>query len=112
MLQSQLATNLNETYAKVSEVQRANVAAIEKNRELTKELMELVEQIKPKAIENIEDPQIQAHITSLEREIKPLSQKWRILKSLLAGSIVGSGVDWARDPALLELVLDDEDEMV
>lgn len=112
MVQSQLATKLNETYARVSEAQRANAIAVRKNRELTEELMDLVQQTKPKRTEEIEDPRLRAQITNLEREIKPLIQKLRILKSLVAGSIVGSGVDWARDPTLLGLVLDDEDEMV
>ncbi|KAL9096745.1 MAG: hypothetical protein Q9165_001233 [Trypethelium subeluteriae] len=112
MLQSQLVTELRETHTKLSERERANLVAVQKNRELTQELMELVEQTKPMATNEIEDPGARAQLASLERDIKPLEQKWRVLKSLLAGAIVGSGVDWARDPVLRDLVLDDEDEMV
>ncbi|KAL9067965.1 MAG: hypothetical protein Q9157_006636 [Trypethelium eluteriae] len=112
MLQSQLVTELRETHTKLSETERANLVAVQKNREFTQELMGLVEETKPKATNEVGDPGARAQLASLERDIKPLKQKWRVLKGLLAGAIVGSGVDWARDPVLQDLVLDDEDETV
>ncbi|KAI9660969.1 MAG: hypothetical protein M1821_009296 [Bathelium mastoideum] len=111
MLQSQLAATLNETHTKISEAKCANMLAVEKNRELTQELMDVVQQTKPRTIDEFQSPEARAQLMHLEREIKPLRQKWRVLKGLLAGTIVGSGVDWARDPALQALVLDNEVEM-
>ena len=112
MLHSYLATNLDEMHAKLFEVERSNMVAIHKNKDLTQELMELVQQTQPKATTEVSDLQQQAQLTYLEREIKPLKRRWRVMKSLLTGTIVGSGVDWARDATLQDLVLDDEDEMV
>ena len=111
MLESQLAINLRETHAKVSNVKRANMIATQKNRKLTQELMDLVEQTKPPTMSEVQDHEARARLANLEREIKPLTQQWRVMKGVLAGSIVGSGVDWARDPTLRDLVMDDEDEM-
>ena len=36
---------------------------------------------------------------------------WRIWKSVVGGIIAGSGVDWAADTKLLEVVMDEEDEI-
>jgi Centromere protein H (CENP-H) len=42
-----------------------------------------------------------------EREEKEAKRKWRIMKGLVAGVVVGSGVRWAEDEELVDLVLDD-----
>jgi len=37
-------------------------------------------------------------------------KRWRIMKSVVAAIIAGSGVDWARNNDLRNLVLDEEIE--
>ena len=51
-----------------------------------------------------------ARLTGTEDEVKVAREKRRILKSVLASIIAGSGVDWTREEDLTNLVLDDEDE--
>lgn len=53
-------------------------------------------------------PKAQAQLSELDAEVKASRQKWRIMKGTASGTIVGSGIDWARDPGLLEIVLDDD----
>lgn len=51
----------------------------------------------------------QAQLNELDAEVKSSRQKWRIMKGTASGTIVGSGIDWARDPDLLDIILDDDD---
>ncbi|KAI9709739.1 MAG: hypothetical protein M1820_003141 [Bogoriella megaspora] len=111
MLQSHLAQEISQTYAKLADAEKSNFVVIEKNKKLTEELLSLVEQTRAQTNTEATTPDLRSHLEALDHETKPLRQKWRVLKGVLAGSIVGSGVDWARDPALQELVLDYEDEL-
>jgi len=58
--------------------------------------------------ENVTDSKLRLQLDELERDVKTSRQRWRIMKGTASGTIVGSGVDWARDPKLLEIVLDDD----
>jgi hypothetical protein len=42
-----------------------------------------------------------------ERDEREARRKWRIMKGLVAGVVVGSGVQWVEDEELVELVLDE-----
>ncbi len=47
----------------------------------------------------------------LEGDVSNARKEWRIWKSVVGGIIAGSGVDWAADAKLLEVVMDEEDEI-
>lgn len=42
-----------------------------------------------------------------EREERDAKRRWRVMKGLVAGVVVGSGVRWTEDEELVDLVLDD-----
>lgn len=45
------------------------------------------------------------------REDQAIARKrWRTMKTVVSAIIAGSGVDWARNGALRDLALDEEDE--
>ena len=56
------------------------------------------------------DPKLREGLEELEASAKASRQRWRVLKSLVSGVVVGSGADWARDEELRDMVLDSEDE--
>lgn len=58
--------------------------------------------------EDVKEPGMREQIDELERSLKVSRQRWRIMKGTVSGVVAGSGIDWARDPELRELVLDDE----
>ncbi|KAA8567368.1 hypothetical protein EYC84_010393 [Monilinia fructicola] len=60
--------------------------------------------------ESIQDSEVRAQLDELERDMKKSRQRWRIMKNTTSAVIVGSGIDWARDPELLEIVLDDDED--
>ncbi|EFW98455.1 hypothetical protein CMQ_4307 [Grosmannia clavigera kw1407] len=47
-------------------------------------------------------------LTQLQQELKASRQRWKLIKGTASAVVVGSGVDWARDPELQNLVLDPE----
>jgi hypothetical protein len=59
---------------------------------------------------DIQDPSVRAQLDELEESLKVSRQRWRIMKGTASAVVAGSGVDWARDAALRELVLDTENE--
>lgn len=84
--------------------------ASQANVELAAEVIRLAEQVSAKKKGHRADPQLRQGMGELEESVKASRQKWRVLKSLASGVIVGSGVDWARDGELRDMVLDSEDE--
>ncbi|KAI1435070.1 centromere protein H (CENP-H)-domain-containing protein [Xylaria sp. CBS 124048] len=58
------------------------------------------------------DSEHTATIAGLEGEVKTSRQRWRVLKDTASAIVVGSGVDWAGDTELRDMVLDPaEDEL-
>ena len=62
-------------------------------------------------VEEVKDARVRGELERLEEESKAARREWRVWKSVVGGIVAGSGVDWAGDPKLLEVVLDAEDEM-
>lgn len=46
----------------------------------------------------------------LQGELKASRQRWKVMKGTASAVVAGSGVDWARDDELREMVLDPEEE--
>lgn len=80
------------------------------NAKLAAQMMELAAEANTLRKEDIEDPKARGELDDLERSAKASMARWRIMKGTASGTIAGSGVDWARDPKLLEIVLDREGE--
>jgi len=80
------------------------------NQALASQLLKLTDALKDQTVEELDDPRLTAELEGLDETIKKARRRWRVMKSLVAGVVVGSGVEWSRRPELLELVLDDEDE--
>lgn len=78
------------------------------NVELAKKMLALAKEVKTHKTENIDDPKLRQKLDDLEAEMKSSRQKWRIMKGTASATIAGSGVDWARDPKLVKIVLDNE----
>jgi hypothetical protein len=76
--------------------------------ELTQELLVLSEEATAWKKEDVRNPESRAQIEDAENSLRIKRARWRIMKSVLSGIIVGSGVDWASDETLLSLVLDEE----
>ncbi|KAF1932647.1 uncharacterized protein M421DRAFT_245844 [Didymella exigua CBS 183.55] len=110
MVQGHLSSKLaSSTHALVT-VEQANIVANQKNRELSKAMLALAEAMKAQSAEDIEDPNLREQIKVVENELKESRRRMKTLKGILSAMIVGSGINWAADENLTELVLDDEDD--
>ena len=104
-LSAKLQTTLNAcTLAEVE-----NIKCIAQNRELAATLFSLTDQIKALEKAGLEDPESVAQQENIRNEMNELRGKRRIIKSVVSAIIAGSGIDWAGDDELRDLVLDDED---
>jgi hypothetical protein len=92
-------------------VEADNVRTMRQNRELTEILLSLTSKIQAQQDQAMADASLQAQVDRARADTAIARKRWRIMKNVVAAIVAGSGVDWARDETLRELVLDDEDEV-
>lgn len=93
----------------LSDAEVENIELIAKNRELVQSVLELVHDEKPWR-EEITDEKSRSQIEKLESEKETTKARYVTMKRIISAIIVASGVDWAADERLTELVLDDEED--
>ena len=111
MVHSSLAAKLSSTLSALAVAEKRNLSANEKNKELAQTLLALAEEMRSQSTDEIEDPKLRAQLQELDSRVRMARRRWRIMKSVVAGMVVGSGINWANDAMLRELVMDDEDEL-
>ncbi|KAL9120623.1 MAG: hypothetical protein Q9187_002818 [Circinaria calcarea] len=104
-----LSASLHSTLNDLSTTELHNITCIAKNQELTRTLLVLAGKLKAQEIADTDDPELRRRIENVRNDTKESKGRWRIMKSVVAAIIAGSGIDWAGDEDLCELVLDDED---
>jgi hypothetical protein len=110
MVHGSLASKLVSTQRAISKVQQANVDANRKNRELSTTMLALAEEMKAQSAKDIDDPRLRDQVSAVEMELKDSRRRMKTLKGILSAMIVGSGINWAADEGLTELVMDDDEE--
>lgn len=110
MVHGYLASKLTSTMAALGTAEEGNIAANDKNKELSKTLLELAEEIKAQSTGNIEDLRLREKVEAVEKSVKESRRRLQTLQGILSGMIVGSGINWAEDEVLRELVMEDEDD--
>lgn len=106
------STAAGKVLAQLTDAEAGVLRAARRNRELAAEVLRLAREADrgrgggsagaggvPAA-----DPQV----AELEGRLAASRQKWRIMKGTASGIVAGSGVDWAADPVLRDVVLDPE----
>jgi hypothetical protein len=71
-------------------------------------MIALAEEANTQRKDDIDDPKVRQQLDELELAMRTSRQRWRIMKGTASATIAGSGIDWARDPKLLEIVLDND----
>lgn len=110
MVHGYLASKLASSTRDLVTTEQANIVVNKKNRELSKTMLALAEAMKSQSAENIEDPKLRDQIKTVEKELKDSRRRMKTLKGILSAMIVGSGINWAADETLTELVMDDEED--
>jgi hypothetical protein len=110
MVHGTLSARLASSTRALCAAEQANIAANQKSRDLSQTMLALAEELKSQSGKDIEDPNLRIEIDAVEKELKESRKRAKTLKGILSAMIVGSGINWAADEALCELVMDDEDE--
>lgn len=111
MCHANLASDISKTLATLTELETEHITVQRRNIELTAILMELVGETKSHGKDDVKDARLRAQIEELEEEHKVQRSRWRIMKSVVSAVVAGSGVDWASDEQLRELVFNAEEEL-
>ena len=109
MIHGSLATKLASTTRVLGAAEQGNIDANRENRELSKTLLALAEEMKAQSTEDIEDVRLRTKVEKVEKDVKESRRRMQTLKGILSAMIVGSGVNWAANEDWRELVMDDED---
>jgi hypothetical protein len=110
MVHGLLAAKLLSSQRAISTAGQANTLASRKNRELSATMLALAQEMKAQSAKDIEDPRLRDQVNAVDRELKDSRRRTKTLKGLISAMIVGSGINWAADEDLTELVMDDEED--
>lgn len=81
---------------------------MEQNKGLASELLALTAQ-ETSWRDRVSDKAVIAQLEDIEQEYKKTRAQRDTIQSMISALVVGSGVDWARDDRLRNLVLDELD---
>lgn len=109
MVHGLLTTKLANTQRALSTAERGNLAINETNRTQSKVVLKLAEEVKSQSTDNIGNPALREQVEKAEKHVKESRQRTAVIKGILSAMIVGSGINWAADEELRELVMDDEE---
>ena len=107
---TQLSSKVLSAQNELTRIKSDHLVTAHRNVELASRMFELAEEADARKKGSIHDPKLRIQLDELEASAKASRQRWRILKDTASATIVGSGVDWARDPRLVEMVMDDDDD--
>lgn len=103
-----LSSTLQTLLREAAKLSGDNIRAMEKNRALTATLLALTKKVQAQRDEVTKDWEVNTKLEGLRDDTATARQRWRIMKSVVTAVVAGSGVDWARDDTLRDLVLDGE----
>lgn len=101
--------SLRSVLDQLIEVESEALRVSKNNGELAAEVLRLAKEADRNNTDAIaDDPVAKEQIVQLEGKLAASKQKWRVMKGTASGIVAGSGVNWASDPELREVVLDPE----
>ncbi|KAF4453852.1 hypothetical protein F53441_3538 [Fusarium austroafricanum] len=103
------ASETNKVWMALTTAQSGTLRKSRENVTSAAELLELAEQVKLKKQVPPNSRMMQEQ-EKLEADLKTSKQRWRVMKGVASGIIVGSGIDWVLDDELRDVVLDPETE--
>ena len=99
-----------QVLAQLTDAESEVLRAARRNRDLAAEVLRLAKEANRgrTGADAGGDPAAKAQVAELEKRLAASRQKWRVMKGTASGIVAGSGVDWAADPVLRDVVLDPE----
>ena len=110
MVHGNLASKLASITKAMSTAEQGNIVANDRNAQLAKEMLELAEEARAQSTDDIDNPRLRERVKEVEKNVRESRRRAKTLKGIVSGMIVGSGINWAENEELRELVMDDEDD--
>jgi Centromere protein H (CENP-H) len=112
MLQSVALTAVTDARASLAETARKGRKVMGANERAAERMLGMVAQVGDEEgqLGRVSE-EMRGRIESEEGAVKKARAEWRVMKGVVGGVVVGSGVDWASDETLCELVMEAEDEL-
>ena len=110
MLHGLLTSKLASTTRALSTAEQSNIGLSKENRELSETVLRLAEKVKAQSVDDLGDPLLRTQVQTAEKDVKESRKRAKMLKGVLSAMIVGSGINWAADEELRDLVMDDEED--
>ncbi|KAM0564443.1 hypothetical protein ACHAPJ_000656 [Fusarium lateritium] len=107
---SKQAAETNKIWNSLTATQSDTLRKSRQNVTSAAELFELAEEAKQKKTVPRNNSRMMQEQEKLEADVKTSKQRWRVMKGVAGGIIVGSGIDWLREDELRDVVLDPETE--
>lgn len=107
---SKTSSDIRSAVDELTDVETESLRVGRRNIELAAEVLRLAKETEMRRTGETDDPAVQAEMARLQVELKASRQRWKVMKGTASAVVVGSGVDWARDEVLTDIVLDPEDE--
>jgi hypothetical protein len=95
--------------ARTDEVEGLGRAKMAENERVVQRMLGMAEQARDEeeGLERV-GSEMRERIEEEEKAVKRAKSEWRVMKGLIGGIIVGSGVDWAADQELIEIVAEED----
>lgn len=107
---SNLSSILQSTTKNISTAEADRTRSIADNQGLAPSVITLAQEMELARNDAIAQSAFTEQLAEAQEDASEAKRRWRIMKSVVVAVIVGSGVDWASNEALRDLVLDKEDE--
>ncbi|WYZ42777.1 hypothetical protein EsH8_VI_000476 [Colletotrichum jinshuiense] len=104
------SADIREVINELTNVEAESLRVGRRNVVLAAEVLRLTEESEKRKTGETDDPAVQTEMARLLVEVKESRQRWKVMKGTASAVVAGSGVDWARDEALRDMVLDSEED--
>ncbi|KAK3899079.1 centromere protein H (CENP-H)-domain-containing protein [Staphylotrichum tortipilum] len=103
---ARMCLELRAARDQLADLEAETVLLGRQNTKLASEILELAGNAPDQKPQSLEGGRFGREIAVLESQVKSGHHRWRVMKGLATASVAGSGIDWARDERLRDLVLD------
>lgn len=107
--QTNVSARLEGASRSLIDVQVETIRANERNRESAETLLALTAQLKACGPARVADEAVRERVAEAAEELDEARRRRRLIRHVVAAMVAGSGLDWAADERLREMVLGDEE---
>ena len=108
---AQQSNELQNVWDDLTDIQGKAVVVSRANVSMTSELLDLTGLAKGRKFDTLGGIVMEDELKQAGQEARKSRQRWKVIKGTVSAVIVGSGIDWAHDPELVDIVLDPSHEL-